>query len=93
VGEWVYIQNRKVQNSLCSVGNCFAISSSAALEKIRNMRPYAWANKLFSINCELKLEKLELEFLSYIGRRRDVTSSSHHAEGLVNPKVCGLKKP
>jgi hypothetical protein len=34
VGVWVCIQNRKVQNSLRSVGNCFAISSSAALESI-----------------------------------------------------------
>jgi hypothetical protein len=32
VGVWVCIQNRKVQNSLRSVGNCFAISSSAALD-------------------------------------------------------------
>jgi hypothetical protein len=32
VGVRVCIQNRKVQNSLRSVGNCFAISSSAALE-------------------------------------------------------------
>jgi hypothetical protein len=37
VGVWVCIQNRKVQNSLRSVGNCeiAAISSSAALEKMR----------------------------------------------------------
>jgi hypothetical protein len=36
------IQNRKVQNSLRSIGNCFAISSSAALEKkpIRLTSPF-----------------------------------------------------
>jgi hypothetical protein len=32
----VCIQNRKVQNSLRSVENCFAISSSAALEKLKS---------------------------------------------------------
>jgi hypothetical protein len=30
----VCIQNRKVQNSFCSVGNCSAITSSASLEKM-----------------------------------------------------------
>jgi hypothetical protein len=53
VGVWVCIQNRKVQNSLRSVGNCFAISSSAALEKLfelfdKKVRNYSLFDKFLN---------------------------------------------
>jgi hypothetical protein len=35
VGGWVCIQNRKVQNSLRSVGNCFASRSNFLLRCVR----------------------------------------------------------
>jgi hypothetical protein len=43
---WVCIQNRKLQNSLCSVGNCFASRSNFLLRcvRIKRIREYLTIN-------------------------------------------------
>jgi hypothetical protein len=52
---WVCIQNRKLQNSLRSVGTCFASRSNFLLRCVRIMIINFFLDYFFEKNCALKM--------------------------------------